>query len=314
MDTEADRQLIFKLSSLHRTRAGKYLKRPGLTFQRPDKRGRRAGPGSGPPLTRGDLACDPGEGGERRRPLRRPDRDPLGPGHAEGWTPIVRRTGNRFSATRYPRSAPAAACASWSSPSCSTRRSCAASSPGSSGIFDRRIHVDRHSAHRSKLALAGQPASARPSSYGANYSMPPRRDAQGAAISLSGHCGLAKQQPHSSAPTAPQSVRRYHGFPARPNRSFCGLLSCHPTSRQRGSSNDQYPSAERHRLLEPPQGSRIPGSVREHLVRMTPPPPRTTELPHGPTRDVSHFVPESVGARPGDVGLANQCHPQPPEP
>lgn len=45
--------------------------------------GRRAGRGSGPRLARGDLAGDSGqgEGGQRRGALRRPGRDPRGPGH-----------------------------------------------------------------------------------------------------------------------------------------------------------------------------------------------------------------------------------------
>ncbi|MQT05630.1 hypothetical protein FF041_37810, partial [Streptomyces jumonjinensis] len=45
--------------------------------------GGAAGRGSGPRLARGDLAGAPGQGedGERRSPLRRPGRDPLGPGH-----------------------------------------------------------------------------------------------------------------------------------------------------------------------------------------------------------------------------------------
>ncbi|MGW8066932.1 winged helix-turn-helix domain-containing protein [Streptomyces ziwulingensis] len=43
---------------------GKYLKRWGLTFQRPDKRAVEQDPGSGPNVARGDLAGDlgPGEG------------------------------------------------------------------------------------------------------------------------------------------------------------------------------------------------------------------------------------------------------------
>lgn len=76
--------LIAKLYRVRLTEpgVGKYLKRWGLSFQRPDKRAVEQDPGGGAGLAGGDLAGDPreGEGRGRRGPLRRPGRHLLRPG------------------------------------------------------------------------------------------------------------------------------------------------------------------------------------------------------------------------------------------
>ncbi|WP_233436195.1 helix-turn-helix domain-containing protein [Streptomyces anulatus] len=78
-------ELIAKLYRVRLTEVGvgKYLKRWGLSFQRPDKRAVESGPGCCPALASGDLAGDPREGEGRRwgDPLRRSGRHPLGSGH-----------------------------------------------------------------------------------------------------------------------------------------------------------------------------------------------------------------------------------------
>ncbi|WP_374208007.1 transposase [Streptomyces sp. MUM 203J] len=134
---------------------GTYLKRWGLAFQRPDKRAVEQDPEAVRirreetwPAIRARAKAENGEVLFADQVGIRSDQITGRTWGAKGRTPVVRRTGNRFSVNAYVRSEPRGGCTSWPSPGPSTRRWCAASSPGSPGTSTGRSTWS--SAHRSK--------------------------------------------------------------------------------------------------------------------------------------------------------------------
>ncbi|WP_455772389.1 IS630 family transposase [Streptomyces parvus] len=140
-------ELIFKLYDVRFTEpgVGQYLRRWGLTFQRPDKRAIEQDPEAVRlwreetwPAIRARAKAENAEVLFADQVGVRADQVTGRTWGAKGSTPIVRRTGNRFSVNAMSAISTVAGCTSWSSPSRSTRRSCAASWTGSSGTSTTR--------------------------------------------------------------------------------------------------------------------------------------------------------------------------------
>ncbi|MDX3370180.1 IS630 family transposase [Streptomyces sp. ME02-6987-2C] len=156
-------ELIGKLYWVRLTEpgVGKYLRRWGLSFQRPDKRAVEQGPGGRPALARGGLAGDPREGeeGRRRDPLRRSGRHPFRPGHRphlgrEGQDLVVRRGGNRFSGNAMSAIRTRGRMHFMVFTGSFTAEVMCRFLNRLAGHFDRKVHlvVDGHPAHRSRKA------------------------------------------------------------------------------------------------------------------------------------------------------------------
>ncbi|MGY3785360.1 IS630 family transposase [Streptomyces antibioticus] len=153
--------LIAKLYRVRLTEpgVGKYLKRWGLSFQRPDKRAVEQDPEAVRRWHAETWPKDPGEGegGRWGDSLRRPGRHPLRPGHRphlgrEGQDPVVRRAGNRFSVNAMSAISTKGRMHFMVFTESFTAEVMCRFLDRLAGHFDHKVHlvVDGHSAHRSK--------------------------------------------------------------------------------------------------------------------------------------------------------------------
>ncbi|MFI9493631.1 IS630 family transposase [Streptomyces halstedii] len=153
---------------------GTYLKRWGLPFQRLDKRAVEQGPGAVArrhqetwPKIRAKAKADGGEILFVDQVGIRSDQVTGRTWGENGSTPVVRRSGNRFSVNAMPAISTKGRMHSWSSPSTSPPSVMCRFLERLAGHFDHKVHlvVGGHSAHRSKKVrdwLAAHPDDVEP--------------------------------------------------------------------------------------------------------------------------------------------------------
>lgn len=158
-------ELIFKLYRVRFTEpgVGKYLKRWGLTFQRPDKRAVEQDPETVRvwreetwPAIRAKAKAEKGEVLFADQVGTRSDQVTGRTWGAKGTTPVIRRTGNRFSVNAMSAISTKGRMHFMVFTESFDAKVMCRFLARLVGSFDRKVHliVDRHSAHRSKAVRA----------------------------------------------------------------------------------------------------------------------------------------------------------------